>query len=33
MFGKLLMLQPRLVDGAGRIKITKDGKVLLHEMV
>lgn len=24
---------PRLVNGSGDIKLTKDGKVLLHEMV
>lgn len=30
---KLRVLTSRLVDGAGTIKITKDGKVLLSEMV
>lgn len=27
------LLCPRLVSGAGEIKLTKDGCVLLHEMV
>lgn len=29
----LLLFNYRLVSGAGEIKITKDGNVLLHEMV
>jgi hypothetical protein len=29
----LAFLYARLVDGAGGIKLTKDGKVLLSEMV
>lgn len=30
---RVLICYPRLVSGAGDIKLTKDGNVLLHEMV